>query len=1022
MAREADSVADVDQLTAVLNALELSPDNVPLLLQQYGLLNKLGLAAESANVFEHLSNLIMLDEQTWIKYLDALIAAAPTPLNLESFLDIVEKYSLAETDYLSFKLLDHNLRFILRCAGIPEPLGVDAELEAFLEKETVRSMLKEVVDRGRGLLSQSSALWNSYMDWELSVAEMPQDLEFINGIFVDRLSTPHMDIEETSARFSTFCSQHAPDSYETRLVAATAAAQSAKFKMSGEKRFGRTRSDIEQTITVADPLSSFASYIEWETDPRAKHPKSSKAPRSDPQLISAVFERAVAAYGQAAAAASAVQQETAVDAGYPYKVVEAGIWRRYVDWTEDGDNRASLVQRASRACPQIGAAWKLHLQHLELSAPKEQFETVFQRALGLGLLRQAKDIADIFVSKASHEIRCNPAQVLGTLAHGLETIHGVQNHGDPSLQLETFLLEWVETAASDLIDEALALLEPQNKSRASSHRLILQRTGIEERRKNFDAARSIYTSAMNRSDLDWPEAVSEAWLRFEHIHGTVETLVAAQRAVEVEMLKLARRRERDAAQHMEQYQAEMAATVQSSAEVEVNGAAPEGTDGDETNDAHFKRDRENTTILVSGLPIDADDESIKSHFEVCGHVREVTILKGDATSSALVEFRFADAVPSALEMDRKKFHGQEIGVSMLWRSTLFVTNFPRDMDDAGIRRLFAQYGTVLQTRLPSRKYADSRRFCYVTMDSPASAQEALVLHGMRLGEFGLTVLISDPSAKTKRTDASLVNATVFIGGLTAKTTERDVGEMVKSFGTAKGIKLGWDPIKSICKGFAFVEMQSEAEANACLALTGTEYHGRTLKVELNDPNYAAKRHEKPSQNAAKVAAERRHRSVRLHGLPDGTTEGLLQQALEKIIPVRRVEVFGASHEAVVELEAPSDVGTLLLRTEPFIFEGAHITFTQQSRRAGHAVQKERTSQTNGPAALNFAPRAARKAKVLGKAPAVSRKTALGPGVENPKGGQDSFRDFVQTTNAHRAEKRAAEQAEGDGPSKRSKTE
>ena len=27
---------------------------------------------------------------------------------------------------------------------------------------------------------------------------------------------------------------------------------------------------------------------------------------------------------------------------------------------------------------------------------------------------------------------------------------------------------------------------------------------------------------------------------------------------------------------------------------------------------------------------------------------------------------------------------------MLWRSTLFVTNFPRDMDDDGMRKLFSQ--------------------------------------------------------------------------------------------------------------------------------------------------------------------------------------------------------------------------------------------------------------------------------------------------------------------------------------------
>jgi hypothetical protein len=52
-------------------------------------------------------------------------------------------------------------------------------------------------------------------------------------------------------------------------------------------------------------------------------------------------------------------------------------------------------------------------------------------------------------------------------------------------------------------------------------------------------------------------------------------------------------------------------------------------------------------------------------------------------------------------------------------------------------------------------------------------------------------------------------------------------------------------------------------------------------------------------------ADTRNRSVRLRNLPAGTQEGLLQQALEKIAAVKRVEVFGDKHEAVVELDSPA---------------------------------------------------------------------------------------------------------------------
>jgi hypothetical protein len=59
-----------------------------------------------------------------------------------------------------------------------------------------------------------------------------------------------------------------------------------------------------------------------------------------------------------------------------------------------------------------------------------------------------------------------------------------------------------------------------------------------------------------------------------------------------------------------------------------------------------------------------------------------------ASDAALLEFQAVESVASALAKDRRKLDGQEISVTMLWRSTLFVTNFPRELDDAGIRKLF----------------------------------------------------------------------------------------------------------------------------------------------------------------------------------------------------------------------------------------------------------------------------------------------------------------------------------------------
>lgn len=61
---------------------------------------------------------------------------------------------------------------------------------------------------------------------------------------------------------------------------------------------------------------------------------------------------------------------------------------------------------------------------------------------------------------------------------------------------------------------------------------------------------------------------------------------------------------------------------------------------------------------------------------------------GDEFDSAMIEFKSTDSVPDALAKDGKKIDGNTVSVSMLWRSTLWVTNFSPQMDDAALRTMF----------------------------------------------------------------------------------------------------------------------------------------------------------------------------------------------------------------------------------------------------------------------------------------------------------------------------------------------
>jgi hypothetical protein len=139
-------------------------------------------------------------------------------------------------------------------------------------------------------------------------------------------------------------------------------------------------------------------------------------------------------------------------------------------------------------------------------------------------------------------------------------------------------------------------------------------------------------NALQRTDLDWPEAVHEAFIQFETVHGDLTSLASANALIETERIKLAKRRERAAeiqqVQVVEQY-LQPVADVSASAEA---GDAPEPTPQQPapasvpTDDGHFKRcvlaftaisharDREHTTVLVNGLASTTDKTEVEAYF------------------------------------------------------------------------------------------------------------------------------------------------------------------------------------------------------------------------------------------------------------------------------------------------------------------------------------------------------------------------------------------------------------------------
>jgi RNA recognition motif-containing protein len=77
---------------------------------------------------------------------------------------------------------------------------------------------------------------------------------------------------------------------------------------------------------------------------------------------------------------------------------------------------------------------------------------------------------------------------------------------------------------------------------------------------------------------------------------------------------------------------------------------------------------------------------------------------------------------------------------------------------------------------------------------------------------------------------------IYIGNMSGEVTEDDLLEAFKEFGQVDSVKIITDRVSGESRGFGFVEMPAEAEAQAAInGLNGKELKGGTLTVNEARP-------------------------------------------------------------------------------------------------------------------------------------------------------------------------------------------
>jgi len=77
---------------------------------------------------------------------------------------------------------------------------------------------------------------------------------------------------------------------------------------------------------------------------------------------------------------------------------------------------------------------------------------------------------------------------------------------------------------------------------------------------------------------------------------------------------------------------------------------------------------------------------------------------------------------------------------------------------------------------------------------------------------------------------------IYVGNLSYEASQENLNEVFAEYGTVKRVQLPTDRETGRPRGFAFVEMGTDAEETAAIeALDGAEWMGRALKVNKAKP-------------------------------------------------------------------------------------------------------------------------------------------------------------------------------------------
>ncbi|KAF2773023.1 hypothetical protein EJ03DRAFT_333664 [Teratosphaeria nubilosa] len=836
----------------------------------YGLLNELRQAREA------MDSRFAVGEEIWADWLadEVLIAKSG-----EERVNVTELYQKAVSDepasvklwvaYADFVQVNQAACHDLEGSDQTGWTQEDKELcKELFTKEMLANVLEQAVAATQWRIDASHLLWDRFADLALQTfpsAPFSGDVLRLREMFIQRLQIPHATSAQTAQLFWHIINKFEPNNWELIMAQVNEIAEPARRQVTMREAHEVAVQRSEESGDRAALFSAFNDYLQWDRKHRDRGAFAH-------ELSCSLYDRAL------------IRFPTYTE-----------WWIDYIDLVVSHGSAAApllpLIERATRHCPWSGDLWgKRILRSAVENKPYFEVDHTKHRATNSGLLdiggleellkvlqqwcnylrRHAFAITSSEDNQDTAEVGI--VQALEDIQRAGVTVYGKEFKGDPLYRLEAIQIKFLTEARrlNDAREIWRRLVAVQKDSYDFWHKYyqweillwgsdrLNDACRVETKENGPHLATAVVQEALSSKHIDLPEKAVELYLlHFEH-HESAEKYQAALIEARNFEKRLAMRRAREAEAAAAEVVHQPAAVVETqpmavaggkrkAEDVITNGECskkpksdtPQASSSGEASasaSAQIKRDREHNTVTMRNLSAEVTELDIQKFFRDIGKPISINILKGNdgETASATVEFESHEDVVAAKTRNGKELGGHEVRIHGGSQNTLYVTNYPAEYDETAIRNLFEGYGEIISVRLPSLKYNNRRRFCYVQFlnEETTRAVEAAMDGKMIDGQHKLLAKVSNPDAKKQRSGAQAEGRELFVKNIDRNASEAEVTNYFNQYGNVAGINVV-KLVNGKRTGTAFIVFSTADEANAALAANNKPFKDRILHVELS---------------------------------------------------------------------------------------------------------------------------------------------------------------------------------------------